>query len=235
MTRCTTWRRSILIGLVFCLGGWLGLSAEKPPAGKSALETDPTGWVDLFPGQDLKGWKRVPLPPDEKLNAKNPWSVDAAGKVLLCDGVGVKEMLLHEKEQTDGIFHVEWRFRKVEDKTTGYNSGIYVRSSLDGKVWHQAQVAHQKEPPQLGDLFGDTRVDGQIKRVVSRGEGDKRGHAPGKWNTYEVTCKGKTVTVWVNGAVATTWKDCAVPKGHVGMQAEFWFIEFRNLKYKPLP
>ena len=41
-------------------------------------------------------------------------------------------------------------------------------------------------------------------------------------------------TVWVNGAVTTAWDDCPVPKGHVGLQAEFFEIEFRSLKYKEL-
>src|SRR5688500_4333815 len=87
--------------------------ADAPAAGKSALESDPAGWVDLLPaGKDLEGWTRVVLPPDEKLNAKNPWSLTPDGNVLVCDGVGVKEMLLHDREQTDGVFHVEWRFRK---------------------------------------------------------------------------------------------------------------------------
>src|SRR6185503_2502639 len=59
------------------------------------------GWVVLFNGQDLKGWKRVALDPDFKLAAKNPWSVDKANKLLLCDGVDVKEMLLYEKQFKD--------------------------------------------------------------------------------------------------------------------------------------
>ena len=92
-------------------------------------------WQDLFPGKDLAGWKRVPLAPDTKLNEKNAWSIDAKNKVLLCDGVGVKEMLLYDKEFGDGVFHVEWRFRKVEGDPV-YNSGIYVRSKSDGLTWH---------------------------------------------------------------------------------------------------
>jgi hypothetical protein len=84
-------------------------------------------WQDIFPGKDLAGWKRVPLAPDTKLNEKNAWTIDAKNKLLLCDGVGVKEMLLYDKEFGDGVLHVEWRFRKVEGDPI-YNSGIYVRS-----------------------------------------------------------------------------------------------------------
>jgi hypothetical protein len=226
---------------VWSLLGVVGLTAwslwsapaAEPAKGQSALETDPSGWTDLMPGTDLQGWRRVVLPPDEKLNAKNPWSVDREHRILVCDGVNVKEMLLHEKERADGIFHVEWRFRPVPGKT-GYNSGVYVRSSLDGKTWYQAQVAHLMQPPRLGDLFYEKIVNGKPERVVMAGKGDELAKAPGEWNTYEVTCKGKNITVWINGAIATTWNDCPTPRGHVGLQSEFWYIEFKNLKFKEL-
>ena len=56
----------------------------------------------------------------------------------------------------------------------------------------------------------------------------------GEWNVYEITCKGKKISVWVNGAVTVTWDACQAPKGHLGLQVEFFDLEFRNLKFKPL-
>ena len=44
--------------LLAALGGAGGAGAEK-----SALERDPKGWIDLLPGKDLRGWKRVPIAP----------------------------------------------------------------------------------------------------------------------------------------------------------------------------
>src|SRR5262249_46453595 len=156
--------------------------------------------ADLLPGKDLQGWKRVPIPPGGKLNAKNPWSADEPNKVLVCDGVGVHEMLLYDKELADGAFHVEWRFKPVENKE-GYNSGVYARNSADGKIWHQAQVGNRN----VGFLFGDTLVDGQLKRVRVDDKKPQRGKGPGEWNVYEITCKGKAMSLWVNGAVTTAW------------------------------
>lgn len=208
-------------------------AARAATPGTSALETDPTGWTDLMPGKDLSGWTRLPIPPDIELSAKNPWSVDAERNVLKCDGVGVKEMFLQSQPRTDGIFHVEWRFPKVED-VPDYNSGVYVRTAADGKFWHQVQVAYQQSRPVLGDIFYPTLVDGQPKLAIIEGKGRERGKPVGEWNTYEITCKGKTVSVWINGAVTVTWKNCKVPAGHLGLQAELWNIEFRNLKFKPL-
>lgn len=195
---------------------------------KSALESDPTGWIDLLKDKDLKSWKRVPIPPGGKLNAKDPWKREADG-TLLCDGVGVHEMLLYDKELGDGIFHVEWRFKKVEGKS-GYNSGVYARNSADGKVWHQAQVGNKN----VGFIFGDTLVDGKLKREKVASTVPQRGKEPGEWNVYELSCKGKNVTLWVNGAVTCEWKNCEVPKGYLGMEAEGWVIEFRNAKFKEM-
>jgi hypothetical protein len=221
--------------------GWL-LAAALPafglllpaPAGdtketKSALESDAAGWTDIMPGQDLKGWKRVPIPPGGKLNAKNPWSRSADSKTLHCDGVGVHEMLLYDKELADFIFHAEWSFKPVEGKK-GYNSGVYARNSADGKIWHQAQVGNLN----VGQIFGDTVVSGdeKLKRININDKVPQRGKPPGEWNVYEMTCKGKSMTLWINGAVTATWNDCQVPKGFVGLEAEGWVIEFRNLKIK---
>ena len=222
--------------LLWALAG----SARAADETKSALAREPSGWTDLLPGKDLAGWKRIALAPDTKLGSKNPWKVEEG--LLVCDGVGVKEMLLHDKELGDGILHVEWRFRKVADdkpdknaEKKDYNSGVYVRTAADGRVWHQVQIAHQDKPPLLGDVFGDTPVKGKIERLVIRGKGSQRAHPPGEWNTYEITAKGKSIAVWINGATTCTWDDCPLSKGHAGLQAEFFFIEFRNLKHKSLP
>jgi hypothetical protein len=196
---------------------------------KSLLEREAKGWIDLMPGKKLEGWKRVPLDPETKLADKNPWSV--RGDILECDGVGIKEAFYHDREFTDGVFHLEWRFKKVNDKKD-YNSGAYVRS-VDGKLWHQVQIAHLDKPPFMGDLFGDLPVNGKIERVIIRGNGPDRVHPPGEWNTYEIGSKGKNIRVWINGATTLTWDNCQVPRGHVGMQAEFFFIEFKNLKFRP--
>jgi len=166
---------------------------------------------------------------------RNPWSIDAEKKLLLCDGRDkIKEMLLYEKPFTDGVFHVEWRFRPTEDKV-GYNGGVYVRSLMDGKSWLQAQVAILDKPPFVGDLFADVPVDGKPQRVIKSGSGPKHMKAIGEWNAMEVSAQGKKIEVSLNGHKVTTWDDYPVAKGHVGLQAEFYFVEYRNLKFKVTP
>jgi hypothetical protein len=172
----------------------------------------------------------VSIPPKSKLHAKNPWSVAADGKSIICDGVGVHEMLLWNKAVGDGIFHVEWRFKKIDGKK-GYNSGVYVRNSPDGAIWHQAQVGSKN----VGHLFGKTLIDGKLTGIPSNQlKGEQRGKEAGAWNTYEISCRGQSITLWINGAQTAIWDGCQVPIGHLGMEAEGWHIEFRNLKFKAI-
>jgi hypothetical protein len=222
-------RRWYLFGTLLVLAAaLLPVSAGEVKETKSALEADPSGWMDLLAAKNLTEWKRVPIPPGSKLNEKNPWVLN---DVLLCKGKGAgHEMLLYNKEFGDGIFHVEWRFTRVEGGKK-YNSGVYVRNSADGEIWHQAQVGSKN----VGYLFGDTLVDGKLKRFnVRNKEVPQRGKEAGEWNTYEITCRGKTMTLWINGAVTAEWKECEAPRGYVGLEAEGWDIEFKNVKFKEL-
>ena len=221
--------RSALLAIVLSVAPSGDMAAGGAKETKSALESNPAGWTDLPLDKDLKHWKRMAIPPGSKLSARNPWSVSADGATLICDGAGIHEMLLWDKEVADGIFHVEWRFKVIEGKK-GYNSGVYVRNSADGAIWHQAQVGSKN----VGYLFGDTLVDGMKKRFRADDKAPQRGKEAGAWNTYEVACKGKTITLWINGAVTATWNDCQVAKGRLGLEAEGYFIEFKNLKFKDL-
>jgi Domain of Unknown Function (DUF1080) len=220
-----------LAGLGLALGGLAlgGLAADEVKETKSALEKDPAGWTDLLANTDtdLKGWKRVPIPAKGKLREKNCWSFDADSKTLICDGVGVHEMLAYDKEFGDGIFHVEWRFKKIEGKS-GYNSGVYVRNSADGAIWHQAQVGSKN----VGYLFGETLVGGKKKGFRAADKVPQRGKEAGEWNVYEITCKGPEITLWINGGVTATWNDCQVPRGYFALEAEGYYIEFKNIKVK---
>ena len=209
----------------------LATHAGETPA---ALESSPGGWTDLIAdaGADLKGWSRGPIPPAGKLKAATPsqWSLDPGTGYLVCRGDGGHEWLRWDKELGDAVFHVEWKFTPVPGKK-GYNSGIYARNSDDAKVWHQAQTGDASG----GFLFGDTPADGGLKRVnLSKSVKDQRVRPAGEWNTFEITCKGKEMSLWVNGAVTCVFDDCQAPRGFVGLEAEGYRIEFRNLKVKEI-
>ena len=185
--------------------------------------------IDLFPSKDLKGWTRVPIKP---LADKPVWTVSEDGKTLVIDGVGATEILLYEKEFGDGVFHVEWRWRKNEDPKYVYNGGVYVRTAMDGKTWVQAQVARAEKPPVVGDLMG--MIPGDTKRQDYFQKGPSPEAPVGEWNSYDVTCKGDRIDLSVNGKATATWEKCPLLKGRVGLQAEFAVIEVRAIRFKPM-
>lgn len=222
--------RLLAVGLM--LGLVSALAAYPSEGPQSALERDPEGWIDLLAkaGPELQGWTRGSIPPGRPLNDKSQWSLDSQTGILLCEGDGGHEWLRWDREFGDFTYHVEWRFTPVSGKK-GYNSGVYVRNSADAKIWHQAQTGDGTG----GFLFGDTPVDGKVARVnLSKQALDKRVKPAGEWNTFEIRCGGKDVSLWTNGGVTCEWHDCEVPKGYVGLEAEGWRIEFRNVKVKPL-
>lgn len=183
-----------------------------------------------MPPADLHGWSRVPVPPGDPLG-KPQWHVDESGKVLVCEGDGGHDMLLCDREFGDVVFHFEFRYTRVEG-TTGYNSGAYVRNSKDGALWHQAQFGDANG----GYLFGETpKADGEKEFFTTTDAvTDGRVKPVGEWNTLEITARGKTLTLWVNGAVTCEFDGCGNPKGLVGLEGEGYRIEFRNLKVKEL-
>jgi len=191
----------------------------------SLLESEPAGWIDVQPGSDLAGWTRGAWPATAALGPPQ-WSVDPATGHLVCDGKGGHEWLRHDREVGDGVFHVEWRFAPVEG-IDRYNSGVLARTATDLSAWHQAQVGLKG-----GFLFGVTPVGGTLKRVQQE-PAAPRVRPAGEWNTYEVVARGRALSLWVNGAF-TSELAVDVPRGHFGLEAEGFWIEFRNLKIKPL-
>ncbi|MDE3068894.1 MAG: DUF1080 domain-containing protein [Verrucomicrobiota bacterium] len=195
---------------------------HDPPA------TNASGWRDILPPANLAGWTRVPIPATHKLG-RAQWHLDRTGKILVCDGDGGHEMLRYDKELGDCIFHVECRFVPAPGAQGKYNSGVFIRTSADGAVWYQAQVASVG-----GFLFGDTPVGGKRERFQTTSK-ENRMKPAGEWNSLEVTARGKKLTVWLNGAVTAEFGQCGVSKGYIALEAEGHRIEFRNLRLKEIP
>jgi hypothetical protein len=217
--------------LLAWMGPSVGLLAAQEAETPAALERDPSGWTDLLAGAgpELKGWARGPIPPRAKLNPRSQWSIDPETGHLVCEGNGGHEWLRWDAPVGDGIFHVEWRFAPAEGKEGKYNSGMYARNSADARIWHQAQTGDASG----GYIFGETEVDGKLERInLSKQSKRSRVKPAGEWNTFELACKGKEMTLWVNGAITNRWDDCRVPRGYVGVEAEGYRIEFRNVKLK---
>ena len=207
--------------------------AQNPAEVPSALETDPNGWSDLLgpSGAGLDAWTREPIPAGGDLVEESPWSLDRSTGVLSAVAPGTdREWLRLDQVLLDFILHVEWRF-VPDPNTKAMSGGVYVRNSNDAGMWHKAQLGDASG----GHLVGSTFAGFVAKPFDLSGEvAEQRVRPAGEWNTYELTCKGRSVTLWVNGAVANAWKGCGVPRGYVGLEVDGGRVEFRNVKLKAL-
>jgi hypothetical protein len=139
------------------------------------------------------------------------------------------ELLRLDRELGDFTLSAEWRLAK-RDGAPRYNSGILVRNTKEGDLWHQAQIG---APDNAGFFFFVTLVDGAQKRTTLK---DQRLpaviHPPGEWNRYEIRAEGCRLTLWANGQKASELEDCALRRGWLGFEAEGYEIEFRNLRLR---
>jgi len=202
------------------------LPAQTP----AAFDASSTAWIDLLEEGGLAAWQREHYPARRPMGETNPWSYDRSTGVLRCEATGIHEMLLHRTPRGNGIFRVEFRYIGSAAKP---NSGVFVRTAPDASVWYQAQLA----PSGLGMLFGQMPSPGAPKPMrLSVGNRHPQLLRPaGDWNELEITCRGPELTLWINGHVVAHTDACPTPLGNVGLEAEFNPIEFRNLKFKPLP
>ncbi len=210
----------------------LAVSEElKTDPSQDALKVEKEGWVDLLQesGPTLQGWTRVPIPPRATLNPESQWSLDSETGSLVCEGDLGHEWLRWDQEIADGIFRVEARFTPRDSGLRRYNSGVFVRNSADGKIWHQAQLGGGSG----GFLFGDTPVDGTIARINFRGELTENQMKPaGEWNSIELQFEGPRIRLRVNGVITNDWDRCQFSEGYVGLEAEGYRIEFRKVMLK---
>jgi hypothetical protein len=97
-------------------------------------------------------------------------------------------------------------------------------------------AASQAGEAGTGFLFAGLPMDGKITRVNMRDQMKKNRVKPaGTWNVFELRAEGPKITAWVNGGVVSELASSALPlKGHMGLEAEGYRVEFRNLKVKEL-
>jgi hypothetical protein len=183
----------------------------------------------LFNGKNLDGW--TIFVSDSTVNPEDFFYVNEG----VIETIGVPNGYLRTvKEYSNYHLHVEWRY--PENPT---NSGIFLHTS-GPDIWtvnhFQGQLKH--------GFAGDFIVNGVglsatvLDTVYTSTEKTKpllpKLHASnekqaGEWNSYDITCKGNTIELRVNGLLQNVATDCSLSTGNIGLQAEGSKIQFRNL------
>jgi hypothetical protein len=211
------------------------------------------GWVQLFNGKDLTGWKMVDPPSGEFKAVKATMNDD--GKVVAYVGVlkkddkevtlwqvkdgmivggGPASHLFTEVEAADFVYRVE---AKINDKG---NSGQYFRTKFEGgfPAGYEAQInATHADWRRTGSLYPDgrTKLKDHEKELCQK----EAGHKADEFFTQEVTAVGDEVTIVVNGKTTLDkWKDPnkTFTQGHFALQGHDpgSVMTFKKVEYKPL-
>ena len=82
----------------------------------------------------------------------------------------------------------------------------------------------------------DARKDERSARHYFRikvNEKDEVEKPLGEWNQYEITCKGDTIKLVVNGHEVNVGTEAELTKGKILLQSEGTEIHFRDVELKP--
>jgi len=134
-------------------------------------------------------------------------------------------------KESYGDFQLRIEFWAAHDA----NSGIYMRCSdpknLTDKTCYEANIFDQR-PDQTYATGG----------IVHRGKVMQPVKAGGKWNVYELTAKGSTMSVMLNGTKTSEINNVEFPRGPIALQygtlppsgAPGGIIKFRKVQIRSL-
>jgi len=173
------------------------------------------GWMMMFDGETLSGWTPIG-------NAN--WRLEN-GAIVADNDNG---FLVSENAYTDYQLRVEFW---VEEKI---NSGVFIRctdpNSVSGKTAYEVNIWDTRPVQKYG-----------TGAIVDVGAVDPMPHAAGKWNVYEITAKGNTFTVMLNGQKAVDGAHTdKFATGRIALQHgkgvtdESGVVKFRKVEIRPL-
>jgi hypothetical protein len=195
------------------------IAATIVVAGCAQMRGNSSGdWITLIDGErGMENFNRIG---DANWRAEN-------GAIVADDGKGGWLM----SKQSFGDFEARVEFWAADNA----NSGIYMRCSDLNKVadttCHEANIFDQR-PDQTFATGGIVHL-GKVLQPVKAG---------GKWNTYDITAKGRHITVLLNGLKTAEIDNAQFLNGPLGLQygtlppkgTPGGAIKFRKVQIRPL-
>ena len=203
----------------------------------AADNTPPEGFVALFNGKDLTGWKGLVADPpkraamtpeqlaeaqkaaDEKMTAS--WK--AIDGVLVFDGKG--ESICTAKDYGDFELWCDWKIEKAGD------SGIYLRGTPQVQIWDTSLNNIGS-----GGLFNNEKNPKDPTETADK--------PVGEWNTFKISMVGDKVTVVLNDVkvvdnvvLENYWeRDKPIYSvGQIELQNHGNTLYFKNIYLKEIP
>ena len=237
-------RRGPALFVVFVLAA---LQSASPGVADDAAEPSvpPAGFVALFNGKDLSGWKGLghfnpqdlrKMSPEERAKKEaadredmtKHWTVEDGE--LVNDGHGV--FLTTEKEYGDFELLIDYKTVPKAD------SGIYLRGTPQVQIWDSTDEEKFK--------LGADKGSGGLWNNAGAGKhpfvlADK---PLGEWNHFRILMVGENVTVWLNDQLVVNeapldnfWEKGkpVYPVGPIQLQTHGGEIRWRNIFIREIP
>lgn len=199
------------------------------------------GFVSLFNGKDLTGWKGLVSNPIARGKMSEAELATAQQKVnesiqkdwIIKDGLlvftGHGDNLCTEKKYGDMEMYVDWKITEKGD------AGIYLRGTPQVQIW---DTSRREVGAQVGSggLYNNQKNISKPLLVAD--------NKIGEWNTFHIIMKGDKVTVYLNGILVTdnisleNYWDRKLPlftKEQIELQAHGTYVAYRNIYLKELP
>ena len=199
------------------------------------------GFVSLFDGVDLEGWKalvgnpitRSKMSDTELAAAQKAADEKTKGDWVVKDGLlvftGHGENLATAKKYSDIEMYVDWKITEKGD------AGIYLRGSPQVQIW---DTSRRNVGAQVGSggLYNNQKNESKPLVVAD--------NKIGEWNRFHIIMKGEKVTVWLNGILVTdnitleNYWDRSMPifpKEQIELQAHGTYVAYRNIYLRELP
>jgi hypothetical protein len=173
------------------------------------------GWVTLVDSTKMGDWDRAG--PDAN------WRMEDGA--LVADkktgtGEGANHLVTKSKYKDFQIYAEFWA-------SDDANSGIFIRCQDPKKITatncYEVNIFDQRKDPSYG-----------TGAVVNFAEVNPMPKAGGKWNTFDITAKGRQITVLLNGQKTVDFRNGLFEEGVFTLQWGSGVIKWRKVAVKPL-
>jgi hypothetical protein len=225
------------------------LTADDKGAAKAGEDT---GWIQLFDGKDLEGWRLPTNPNPGAFTEISPQEKD--GKVVAYEGKlkkdgttvplwRVEDGILIGSGPSSHLFTVKddydnFSFRVEAMINDHGNSGQYSRARFGPGFpkGYEAQInSTHSDPIRTGSLYPSFDPSPEDReKIIVREQLVK----PDEWFTQEVIADGNHIIIKVNGKTTVDWVDpkSTYLKGCFALQGHDpgTVVKFRKVEYRPL-
>lgn len=219
---------------------------QKESMRKFLAEMQPgEGFVPLFNGKDLTGWKGLVADPIKrsKMDAKtlaqeqakadeemrNGWKVENGELIFTGHGNNLATV----KKYGDFEMFVDWKI--YDDGNKNGDAGIYLRGTPQVQIWDTSRV---KDGAQVGSggLYNNQKYESKPVKVAD--------NPLDEWNTFRILMEGDRVTVYLNGELVTDhvtlenyWdRNLPIfPEEQIELQAHGSRIAYRDIYVREIP